>query len=285
MNTSILLVGRPHSTKTTYLAQLYSRLQKGMGVLTLYKPVENLSAIKGARAALAMGDEVATTPTEERSGITFPVSESGRQVDVECPDYGGEQINQIVSTREVDDKWFKSIQTSDNWILFIRITSVQSSYDLTTSSINGSDKSLEAPNKSEHGEPVDNIPVTSSLSDQTFFIELLQIFLYVKGQDAHFRNAKSRLTVVLTCWDELHAPGMPKDALEKHLPLLFSFLTSNWIVDNLKILGMSAQGFKLDIPENKEKYKTEGPEKFGYLIKADGKEESDLTRLISEALS
>jgi len=40
------------------------------------------------------------------------------KIDLDCPDYGGEQVNNIIESREVDSKWADAIKQSENWILF-----------------------------------------------------------------------------------------------------------------------------------------------------------------------
>lgn len=50
------------------------------------------------------------------------------------------------------------------------------------------------------------------------------------------------------------------------------------------IIGVSPQGFRLNIPENQEKYQIEGNENFGYLIRPDGDRTEDITELVTTAL-
>lgn len=274
MATPILLIGKPHSGKTTFLGQLCARIEANNSLLKLYKAVENLSPIIEATRALAKGDEVKTTPTEKNTVICLPLQHGETQIDLACPDYGGEQVNFIIENREVESKWADSIRQSENWILFIKPSDLTTSYDLSNKTV-----------KPEVLENSDGKSEEYSISDQSFFIELLQILLYAKGQDSHFRNSTTKLTVVLTCWDELKTKGTPKDELRRFLPLLLTFIETNWIESMLNILGLSSQGFPLkDSPENKIKYQEVGSENFGYMINSDGTENKDLTQLIIEAL-
>jgi len=97
-------------------------------------------------------------------------------------------------------------------------------------------------------------------------------------------NSKFKMTVVLTCWDELNTEEKPRDLLGKRLPFFLTFLESNWNAECLNIIGLSAQEFSLKVQENKEKYQIDGPEKFGYLILPDGRKTKDITLLIEQAL-
>ena len=58
-------------------------------------------------------------------------------------------------------------------------------------------------------------------------------------------NNNIRLDIVLTCWDEMESQEKPYEVLKSKLPLLLSFLESNWHEDYLKIIGLSTQGFNL----------------------------------------
>jgi hypothetical protein len=270
----LLIIGKPHSSKTVFIAQFYSRLQKRKSKLSLYKPVGDLSAITAAREALANGKEPEATNTERNVNLILPIQFGEEQIDLVCPDYGGEQINTILTSREVDKKWLNAIKESDNWIFFIRLNNISEQLDL--SKITVTEEHIQGNN--------DVVDIQFSISDQSALIELLQIFLHSKEHDYHFKNSKIKLTVVLTCWDELETEEKPKQVLQKNLPLLLNFIESNWETEILKIIGLSAQGFPLDNLENKEKYQIEGSENFGYLIKEDGQKTNDITELISEAL-
>lgn len=275
MGTSILLIGKPHSSKTVFLSQFYSKLQKNKSKLKLYKSVDDLSPISGAREALASGEEPLTTPSEKSVKFYLPIQLAEKQVDLKCPEYGGEQVLSIVENRELNKEWAASIQESNSWILFIRLNNVNKPLDISdvTYSEQHHKNAKELVSETEY-----------KISDQSFFIELLQILLHAKGTDYHKVNYKMKLTIVLTCWDEMNTEEKPYDVLQSKLPLLLNFLESNWDENYLNIVGLSAQGFSLTTPENKEKYQIEGPEEFGYLVLPDGTQTNDITELIGQAL-
>lgn len=275
MGTSILLIGKPHSSKTVFLSQFYSKLRKNKSRLKLYKPVDDLSPISGAREALALGEEPQTTPSEQSVKFFLPILVAKKEVDLKCPEYGGEQVLNIVANRELNKEWTTSIQDSNNWILFIRLNNINKSLDI-------SDVTYSEQHKKNSEKPVPEIE--NKISDQSFFIELLQILLHAKGTDYHRLNDKPKLTVALTCWDEMNTQKNPYDELISKLPLFLNFLESNWDKSCLNIVGLSAQGFSLTEPENIEKYQIEGPEEFGYLVLPDGTQTNDITELIEQAL-
>ena len=274
MNTSLLIIGKPHSSKTVFITQLYSRLQKGKGQVTLSHPVDDLTPITSPRERIAQGNEPETTPTIKSVNLKLPIKYKEKEFELHCPDYGGEQINRIITTRQLDRRWKTAIKKSDSWILFIRINSISLHRDISTSNVAKESTASEIEGKGD----------LYSMTEQSSLIELLQIILDSKDYDYHFKNSKVKLTVVLTCWDELQTSQKPVQVLKENLPLLLAFIESNWNRNMLKIIGLSAQGFSLEKAENKEKYEIEGPENFGFVIKEDGSDTPDLTELILQAL-
>ncbi len=274
MNKPLLIIGRPNSSKTVFMAQLYSRLQKRKSKLILDKAVGDLSPIKAARESLAYGNEPESSHGSKSEKMLLSSRYENLILDLICPEYGGEQIDNILSKREVNSEWREAINNSDNWIFFIRLTSISHSEDLTTTTV--SKDHIKNNNKIKETE--------YTISDQSALIELLQIMMDAKATDYHFKNNKIKLTVVLTCWDELKTQDLPKEILKKRLPLLLNFIKANWELEKIRILGLSAQGFSLEPDENKKKYQINGPEEYGYVIKQDGTKTNDITELIIEAL-
>jgi hypothetical protein len=272
MSKKLLIIGKPHSSKTVFITQFYIRLQKGKSKLSLYKSVDDLSAISAAKDALVKGEEPEPTDAGRSVSMLLPIKFEGQNFDLHYPDSGGEQINTILSTREVDKKWAEAIKESDNWIFFIRLNSINRQLDISNRTV------TEHHTQGKHT----NIPYTTT--EQSSLIELLQIFLHSKGSDYHLKNSKVKLTVALTCWDELKTKEIPRNILKEQLPLLLNFIESNWTTDKINFIGLSALQFPLTDKENKARYENEGSENFGYLIKSDGQKTNDITELISEAI-
>jgi len=273
MDKSLLVIGRPNSTKTAFITQLYNRLLVKAGDLILDKPVDDISPIKTSREALANGEEPQSTYGAKRQKLEVLAKYKDQIINLSCPDYGGEQIDKIISERQVDSAWKSAINGSESWLFFIRLTSIDHHPDLSTATIDKTVETKKTENESEY-----------KISDQTAMLEALQIFLDVKGHDYHLKNEKVNLVIALTCWDELNTEDKPIEVLKKSLPLLFNFLESNWNKKRLKVWGLSAQGFSLNIPENAEKYQIYGPEKFGYVVDETGAQHDDLTKLVIAAL-
>lgn len=272
MSKKLLIIGKKNSSKTVFITQFYIRLQKGKSKLSLYKSIDDLSAISTAKDSLANGDEPEPTFAGSNVSMLLPIKFNEQQFDLHYPDFGGEQINRILTTREVDKNWTEAIKKSDNWIFFIRLNSINKQLDISNTKV------------TEHHTQGNNTDVPYEITEQSSLIELLQIFLHSKESDYHLKNPKVKLTVALTCWDELNTSEKPRTLLKEHLPLLLNFIESNWIADKVNFIGLSALQFPLTKPENKARYENEGSENFGYLINANGQKTTDITELIAEAL-
>lgn len=120
MDDSILIIGHPESGKTTFLAQFFTRVKKRKSSIKLSKTPENIKAITDAVKRLAAGKETTTTPASENLELVLPINVNGIHIDLVCPDYGGEQVNQLTELMEINDNWRKLVDNSDRWVLFIR---------------------------------------------------------------------------------------------------------------------------------------------------------------------
>src|SRR3546814_13566494 len=119
-----------------------------------------------------------------------------------------------------------------------------------------------------------------TLSDTAFYAELLQILLYVKKIGIKQRITDPKLTLVLSCWDLLSDEDqkkLPKDVLQDKLPGLFSFINGTWKEDAFKIIGLSSTEKSLSNNNSDMEFVKKGPENFGYIIKVNGEQETDLT--------
>lgn len=267
---SILVIGKPNSGKSGFFGQLYARLdqQDQDSFAKLLKTPENIEAINQILDRYAEGKALEHTPAHEFENLELEIEVNGEQATVKYPDYGGEQVNTLMSTRRMNDKWHEHIQDSNNWFLFIRLGNLDPLYD----PIN---KFTEIVKSNQGQEKNEEIP-----SDQAFYIELLQILLYYKGMGYTKKNDSPHITIVLSCWDEfkdLEKNELPKELLNKHLPLLDTFLEQNWNESALKVVGLSSQGKSLDKEISDDEYIYEEE---GYIVQDNGEVSKDLTVLL-----
>jgi hypothetical protein len=111
-------------------------------------------------------------------------------------------------------------------------------------------------------------------------VELLQILWYVRAEIG--ANARRlRLTLVLSCWDELENAerSRPDDVARDRLALLDSYCRTRWPPGEYRVIGLSAQGTPLDREHPSDKFIDKGPEQMGWLVLPDGSRDPDLTLL------
>jgi GTPase SAR1 family protein len=270
-NKEILIIGPPRSGKTTFLAQLYGRLIDKKGKLQLASAPENIDGIKSAYDRLAEGEETESTPSTDNLEVKISVIHEEQEFVLHCKDYGGEQVRDLVALMEYDKTWIDRAKTNDRWILFIRPSEIEHRFDL-----------------SKKGYAVKDRKATNALifgtSDQSQFIELIQVLLHARGTGMKERIDTPRLLIALTCWDELSTDSTPQQILQQKMPLFAHFIETNWLPGAIKIIGISAQEFSLKTDETRDKYLDEMPQNFGYLVLDDNPKEKDLTRIIEKAL-
>lgn len=271
-NNELLIIGPPRSGKTTFLAQLYGRLMDKKGKLQLASAPENIDGIKKAYDRLANGEETDSTPSTDNLEVKIPVIHDGQEFVLHCKDYGGEQVRDLVALMEYDKTWIDRAKTNDRWILFIRPSEIERRFDL-------SKKGYAEKDPKETNAPI------SGTSDQSQFIELVQVLLHARGTGMKDLIDTPRLLIALTCWDELSTDSTPEEILQQKMPLFAQFIAANWLPGAFKVIGVSAQEFPLKTDEARDKYLDEMPENFGYLVLDDNPKEKDLTRLIEKALS
>jgi GTPase SAR1 family protein len=134
VNDSILIVGQPASGKTTFIAQFLTRVKKRKSSIKLIKIPENIKAITNAIKRLSMGEEPEATPADQNVELVIPINVDGKNIDLVFPDYGGEQVNDLIELMEINENWQKLVTCSDRWIHFIRPHEITPEYDLSISS-------------------------------------------------------------------------------------------------------------------------------------------------------
>lgn len=270
---SILLIGESDVGKSHYGGQLLKRLMQEDGRIRMDGAATNLEPFEAVMAKLDNGlsaDHTATTTYHESC---WPiVDDEGRRADLIWPDYGGEQIRNIIDGRQLPHVWLNRIARSSAWLLLIRLQKIRAGDDIFSRPL----ASLE-----ENGRE----PRKAGLSEQARLIELLQMLAYVRStSDDHDRMGKlPRLVVLLTCWDEMKVQGKPIDVLHERLPMFDDFVASNW--KDASVLGLSALGRRLDGQEPDEDYINQGAEQFGYVVLEDGDSSPDLTLPIQTLLA
>lgn len=269
----VLIIGKPGTSKTTFLAQLFEVLQLGRGRLRLRETPANTVAIEQARRRLAAGKSTESTPSAQNQTLRLSLLLAGQPLELEFPDYGGEQVNAIIRERQLGPEWIQMCRESDEWLIFIRLHDHEEPHDVLTKAT----MEVElAPTQSA----LESAGELTIFNEAVELIELLQLLLAVRELGIQQPLRHPRLKLVLTLWDELGTADRPEQALAARLPLLLQFARSNWIPEALEVWGLSAQGFRLDTPENQDKYQDGTPSEYAYVVTPEhGEQVHDLSLL------
>ena len=270
---TLLLIGEQAVGKTHYGAQSLKRLMLHAGELRMNGMAANTEPYEDAFNQLSRGLAGTHTPSTVYVESRWPVATAdGLSAELIWPDYGGEQVLEIARKRVLDPQWVSRAKGASAWMFMVRPGRTRQEDDLFSRPLEDMTQLTTVPSGAV------------ALSDQARLVELLQLLLYIRGARLDRPLQRPRLTVVLSCWDELIQPGTPPEELEARLPLLSAFVRANWSRDSLDIVGLSALERPLDPKIPDQEFARRGPEAFGYVIDADGNRTSDLLTPLAAAL-
>src|ERR1017187_3176774 len=185
----VLVIGGSGTGKTHYGAQLLERLKHRSGHLRLRGAVQNALPFELALARLGQGLASDHTPRDVYDVVDLEVQDAASsEINLTWPDYGGEQVTNLLETRRLSVGWRERVLQSNSWLFLIRLNSLRIDEDI-----------LSRPTASVKEE--DLKPVLWSAQAQ--LIELLQMLLYAKHVGMLRRVAVPKIAVMLSCWDEM----------------------------------------------------------------------------------
>lgn len=270
---SILLIGESNVGKTHYGAQFLKRLMVKGCALSMSGAATNLEPFSTALSCLTEGRATDHTPATTYVESVWPIADAaGHAAELVWPDYGGEQVRNLVTQRKIPADWRDRVSEATDWIVLIRLHSMRAEDDIFSrplAAFAGTETAEEGPAR--------------EISDQARTIELLQMLLYLAQLHPESPLAKPRLTVLLSCWDELNTNELPEELIASRLPLLWSFVRSNWA--GPIVMGLSALERPLSKTEPDPDYAIHGPEGFGFVVLPDGTRTKDITLPIQQLLA
>ena len=261
----IALFGESDHGKSHYGAQLLARIEAEKCELKLRAASVDLSAYDDVRKKLNSGLLAEHTPSGMYKDNLWPVVDGkGRALDLTWPDYAGEQVKQVIDGRTMNQEWLERTQGADGWMLVVRPKLAKLDEDVFSKPL----ASLGKSSASSGAKP--------KRSTQARLVELLQMLVHARG--LRDRTVLPPLVLLLSCWDELKLSKgtTPSQVIDSHMPLLASYIRCIW-ADRVSVLGLSALGVELSDQVPNEDFVDIGPENFGFVVKADGEENSDLT--------
>lgn len=261
-----LVVGEYNVGKTHYGAQLLRRLLAKSGDLRMRSAPTNLKPFEEALRRIDSGLAAAHTGADYAADSHWPVGCGQRVLDLVWPEYGGEQLNGILTNRQMPKAWRERAQASDGWLVLVRAVSNENADDFLTRPLASLREAAKLDLPYRH-------------TSQARVVELLQMLLFARGADAVNGAKLPKMSVVLTCWDEL-APDLitraPREVLNLKMPLVGQFVDAVWPAADQSIVGLSALERALDDQIPNEDFINRGPETFGYVIEDSGQKVSDL---------
>lgn len=255
---TIVVLGVPGTGKTNYAGQVYGRLRQGQGRLLIPSGTDpgDLGPFENILTCLQEGRAAPHTATETYAHLILPIEDRFRnRCELRWPDYGGEQLADMLDTRVIPSTWSSRLSSADGWFLLLRLSKMKIYEDALSRS---PEKRAQEESRRSPGGGDDNARQ----------VELLQLLLQAAERSTITRLRRPRLLIALSCWDEI--PGTesktPEQILAERLPLLFSFVETNWHRDALSIWGVAALGRELRPDTEDNDFQTRGPESFGYVI-------------------
>ena len=268
---ALLLLGESDVGKTHYGAQVLRRLNVGSGAFELVN-AENLTPFETAVEQISQGLSAPHTPRGEYSESTWTLRRRSDDslVDLIWPDYGGEQISGMIDAKSLPLAWSDKLLKSAGWILMVRPSRVPLPEDILTRAV-----SIPA------GEDTEN----RTLSPQSRLVELLQMLHYKRQSYLEHEGPPPPLAVLLSCYDELATEQSPCQYCRFRLPMLNSYLSSNWPQSRLHIFAVSPLGQALSPTQPDKAYAASGPETQGYVVDESGCLTDDLLAPVEWLLS
>jgi len=276
----LLIIGGPNAGKTHYVGQLYHRLVTGRSSYRMVTAPADLTVIQAVIDKLASGLAGEHTQSGLNEEISFVVAKNQTTTELVFPDYAGEQVRALMSGRLVSSRWQALISQSTEWLLLIRPDELPVIEDITTRGL----AYVEDLKQRRKNTKKEDQSLEAELTAPAFWVELLQMMLYVKRTSALSPVEEPRLTVALSCWDTLGlaTTGIePAAELRQRLPLLAAFLEATWAPGAWRVCGLSSLGQSLDPTTPDEDFVDEGPEAAGYVVLPSGEHTPDLTHLIA----
>ena len=263
----IMILGGPNAGKTHFGGQLYGRLQRAQGRWRVAGTPKDLSVFAEVLGRLDRGLAGDHTSSEMHAELCCRiVRDDGQTVELRWPDYGGEQFDELLRTRSVPEAWQRRLCRAQGWLLMLRASGLQRMEDRLDRSPTG-----DVGSGSSRGAAGWDFGVR--------MVETLQILLASSRLSTHHRLAVPRLAVVLSCWDLLDAPDSPRAELHRRLPLVESFISSNWQRDAWDVWGLSSLERTLDCTKPDAEFCDIPPEECGYVVAPDDTaHDPDLTR-------
>ena len=232
-----VLIGLPHSGKSTFIAALWhivdsGELEHSLTITELPEDREYLNDLKDEWLSCKPFER---TKTELKYHISLNVYDSkiDSKTKLQFPDVSGEIYNIQFEQRKLNVEYLNMIQSAKGVILFINPDYLQEPILITT--IDKCIGKATTPSEISQTKPWKH----KDSPTQIVLVDLLQMIAFNISKPI-------KVAVVISAWDIILTSQKvtPSKWIEVTLPLLYQFLNSNKSTFTYNYFGVSAQGGK-----------------------------------------
>lgn len=252
----VVLIGLPETGKTTFLAALWYLVDgKNNTALTLDQLDGDRTYLNKIRDKWLTFEEVDHTRVDTINLISLRLltKDLKQTLTINIPDLSGETFSTQWNTRSWSNEYEMFLTQSIGSLLFINPNRIEEPHRIQDAQLLVSaleenfDDSTERTNTEIYEWDPDSSPT------QVKLVELLQFI-----QSANVTQNPYKLVLIISAWDDVHTSQKnPVKWLEKRLPLLHQYLSSNQDIFEHKIFGISAQGADYKKADNQLMEKTD----------------------------
>lgn len=234
---SIMFSGLPESGKTTFLAALwffiFNSTEDDDYECNTLEDVE-LEYLNTISKNWASCEEVIRTNQNKIEEVIINIKHklSEKSMRLWIPDMRGETFNSQFEHREWDEEFDSILDKAYGMLLFVDPRDIKNKPRLIFKE--------NQPFKVFGETMINDNPQQSWTEDlapsQVKLVDFLQMI------DFHKPNVLRKISVVVSCWDEIKTETDPEIWCKKEVPLLYQYLYSNDHLFDVKYFGVSAQG-------------------------------------------
>lgn len=230
-----VLIGLPHSGKSTFIAALWHIVESKEleGTLTIKGLPDDRTYLNKLRDTWLSFKDFERTKVEYKHHITLTVTNQSDDYisKLKFPDVSGEMYKIQFENRKLDLEYVNMIQTAKGIILFINPDHI-----IVPQLISSIDACIGNETNSNNTDIIKNWEYKFAPT-QVVLVDLLQMIVQIITNPI-------KVAVVVSAWDVIKntCDTNPLKWIEDNLPLLFQYLNSNESLLKYFYFGISAQG-------------------------------------------
>ena len=250
----ITMLGGHASGKTSYLGALWATVShadpNAPATLRTNQLPPNSTYLDECEYSMLAGEPVERTRRDHGESVSLDLLIDGAAAQVTHLDVAGETYETALEERQAAPSLLEELATTDAVMLFVHpnrlrlpsaISEASKLAELSGQRLEVQSEGAQTPSEIDPAEVWKHAPTAVHL------VELLQLVLETRTSPA-----KLAVSVVVSAWDLVDSgpdwgtANSPGDWMQKHLPMLHQFLSSNRAILLWNYFGVSAQGCSFD---------------------------------------